>query len=261
VTEIAPEQPVSGATQRPDGLWVFPRKEFTRERFEYKAGQHVVFAGPTQNGKTSLAFDLWEECATPELPAYVCVSKPSDPVSSKRGKQLGFRRVSEWPARKTIKEMREGPPPGYLIWPQFGNMETDVDNARRVTNDFLQHTYANGAKGKKAIIGLDDTYLKSKVLRLDREMTTIHAMAGAMGIGAWTFVQKPTGAGETALIAYGSSDHIFLFKEPDKKNRDRFGEIGGVDPKMVEEITKSLGQYQALYISRKGSYMCIVDKD
>lgn len=254
-------EPVSGAYQRPDGLWVFPRKEFTTERFSYKPGQHVVFAGPTQNGKTSLAFDLWEEVATVEVPVYVVVSKPSDPVSSKRGKQLGFRRVSEWPAKKTFKELKEGPPPGYLIWPKFGDMNTDVDNARRVTKDFLEHTYAQGAKNKKAIIGLDDTYLKSKVLRLDREMTTIHAMAGAMGIGAWTFVQKPTGAGETALIAYGSSDHIFLFKEPDKKNRERFGEIGGVDPKLVEKVTMSLGEYQALYIARKGSRMCIVDKD
>jgi hypothetical protein len=256
----APET-ASRAYQRPDGLWVFPRKEFTRERFTYKPGQHVVFAGPTQNGKTTLAFDLWEEVATVEVPVYAVISKPRDPVSERRGKQLGYRRVSEWPPTKTFKELTEGPPKGYLLWPKFGDMNTDVENATRVTRDFLEYTYAAGAKNKKAIIGLDDTYLKAKVLKLDREMTTIHAMAGAMGIGAWTFVQKPTGAGETALIAYGSSDHLFLFKEPDKKNRDRFGEIGGVDPKTVDRVTQSLNDYQALYIARKGNRMCIVDKD
>jgi hypothetical protein len=255
------EERVSGAYQRPDGLWVFPRQEFCEERFSYKAGQHVVFAGPTQNGKTTLAFDILKHVATPELPALVSVSKPTDPVSSKRGKQLNFRRVAEWPPKRQARDLFKDKPPGYLIWPKFGDMDNDVQNAYDVTRDLLMHTYSNGAKNKKAILVLDDTYLKAKVLGLDREMTTIHAMAGAMGIGAWTFIQKPTNAGETMLIAYGSSDHIFMFYEPDAKYRQRYGEIGGVDPKLVERIVMSLEQYQALYIKRDGRRMCIVEKD
>lgn len=260
MTATTPEV-TSGAYQRTDGTWVFPRKEFVEERFQYKTGQHIVFAGPTQNGKTTLAFDLLAKCATPEIPALVVVSKPEDPVSAKRGAELGFRRVSEWPSKTTFKEMRDGKPRGYLIWPVFGDMDADIANATRVTRDLLGHTYANGAKKKKAILVLDDTYLKAKVLHLDREMTTIHAMAGAMGIGAWTFIQKPTGAGETMLIAYSSADHLFLFNEPNKMYREKFGDIGGVDPKMVERIVMSLDDYQALYIKRSGRKMCIVDKD
>jgi len=261
MTEASPEEPTSGAYQRSDRIWVFPRKEFCQERFSYKAGQHVVFAGPTQNGKTSLAFDLLEECATVDVPALVVVSKPTDPVTSKRGRELGYRRVEDWPPKTTLKEMRDGKPRGYLLWPKFGDMESDVANASEVTSRFLSYTYANGARNKKAIIILDDTYLKARVLGLDRQMTTIHAMAGAMGIGAWTFIQKPTGAGETMLIAYGSSDHLFLFNEPDKKYRERYGEIGGIDPKLVERTVMSLDEYQALYIRRAGRHMCIVDKD
>ena len=252
---------VSGAYQRSDGLWVFPRKEFVERRFRYRAGQHVVFAGPSQNGKTSLAFDLLERVATTQLPAYVVVSKPSDPVSEKRGRELVYRRVSDWPPKTTPNEIFNGKPSGYLVWPKFGNMETDVENARDVTYRFLAHTYAEGARNKKAILVLDDTYLKARVLKLDSEMTTIHAMAGAMGIGAWTFVQKATGAGETTLMAYGAADHVFLFYEPDKKYRERYGEIGGVDPKIVERAVMSLKKYQALYIRRDGRHMCVVDKD
>lgn len=261
MTVVTPEESTSGAYQRSDGMWVFPRKEFAKERFAYKAGQHVVFAGPTQNGKTSLAFDLLEECATVEVPALVVVSKPTDPVTSKRGKQLDYRRVEDWPPKTTMKEIRDGKPRGYLLWPRFGDMDNDVANAKEITSRFLSHTYANGARNKKAIIVLDDTYLKAKVLGLDRQMTTIHAMAGAMGLGAWTFIQKPTGAGETMLIAYSSADHLFLFYEPDKHYRERYGEIGGVDPKLVERVVMSLKEYQALYIRRAGRFMCIVDKD
>lgn len=260
MTTQIPEQ-TSGAYQREDGLWVFPRKEFVNERFAYKAGQHVVFAGPSQNGKTTLAFDLLEVCATPALPAYVVVSKPADKVSEKRGKDLGYRRVSEWPPKTTFKELTDGKPSGYLVWPKFGEMDTDVENAHRVTRDFLGDVYASGARKKKGIIVLDDTYLKARILRLDREMTTIHAMAGAMGLGAWTFVQKATNAGETTLIAYSAAEHLFIFHEPNKAYREKFGEIGGVDPKKVERAVMSLDKerFQCLYIKRTGRHMCIVD--
>jgi len=230
-------------------------------RFTYRAGQHVLFGGPSQNGKTTMAFDLLEVCATPQLPAYVIVSKPADPVSEKRGRELKYPRVFEGFPKPTAKELfTDEKPSGYLIWPHFGDMETDVENARRVTRDFLNKVYANGAKKKKAILVLDDTYLKAKVLGLDRQMTTIHAMAGAMGIGAWTFVQKPTGAGETPLMAYGAAEHIFLFNEPDERSRQRYGEIGGVNPKLVESLVLSLDDYQALYLRRSGRHICIVDK-
>jgi len=259
------QEQTSRAYQRSDGLWVFPRDEFVEERFTYKAGQHVVFAGPSQNGKTTLAFDLLEISATPRLPAYVVVSKPRDRVTERRGKELGYRRVSEWPPKTTINETFNGKPAGYLIWPVFGDMHIDVENARRVTSDALNGIYADGAKtgnkAKKAILVLDDTYLKSKVLGLDREMTTIHAMAGAMDIGAWTFVQKATGAGETVLIAYSSAEHLFLFHEPNKAYREKYGDIGGVDPKKVEAAVMSLDKerFQCLYIKRTGRHMCIVD--
>lgn len=260
MTTQSPEQ-TSRAYQREDGLWVFPRQEFVQERFDYKAGQHVVFAGPSQNGKTTLAFDLLEVSATPQLPAYVVVSKPTDKVSSQRGQELNYRRVSEWPPKTTVKEVFDGKPSGYLVWPKFGDMDSDVENAHRVTRDFLGAVYADGARHKKGIIVLDDTYLKARILRLDREMTTIHAMAGAMGLGAWTFVQKATNAGETTLIAYSSAEHMFLFHEPNEAYRKKFGEIGGVDPKKVERAVMSLDKrrFQCLYIKRTGRHMCIVD--
>lgn len=248
------------AYQRPDGLWVFPRREFVTERFRYKPGNHVLFGGPSQNGKTSLAFDLLEVCATPELPAYVAVSKPRDPVTEKRGRELGFRRVSEWPPPGDVRNLWRDPPPGYLIWPPFGDLELDVERSRKITLDLIEDRYAAGAKNKKGIMVLDDTYVKTKVLRLDRQMTTLHAMSGAMGLGAWTFVQKPTGAGETPLMAYGACEWAFLFSDPDKRSRQRYDEIGGFDPRFVSDKVMTLEKFQCLAIQRTGRHICIVDK-
>jgi hypothetical protein len=250
----------SAAYQRDDGTWIIPRDEFCCCRIVIKPGQHIVFAGPTQNGKTELAFCLLEHVATPEIPAYVAVSKPRDPVSSKWGQKLGYRRVSDYPPPPKIKEMfAEGKPSGYLIWPDMSGSDTAVSNAAEVTRKLVNGAYADGAKGKKCILVLDDTVIKSKMLGLDTEMTMVATMAGAMGISGWFFVQKPTDAGKTALWAFSQSDHIFIARDPDKRNRERYTEIGGFDSKEVERISQTLKTYQFLYLERKHRYMCIVD--
>ena len=250
----------SAAYQRDDGTWVIPREEFARTRWTYKSGQHVVFAGPTQNGKTQLAFVLLEFTATPVCPAYVAVSKPKDKVTTEQGERLGFRRVDSYPFAPKLREMiPDQRPSGYLIWPDMSNPGTAVSNARDVTSRLIDGVYAGGAKNKRCILVLDDTVTKSKVLGLDRQMVMVLTMAGAMGIGGWFFVQKPTGAGDTALWSFSQCDHIFIARDPDKRNRERYGEIGGFDPREVERVVMTLERYQFLYLEREHRYLCIVD--
>lgn len=246
--------------EREDGTWVIPRIEFAANRFDYKPGQHVVFGGPTQRGKSTLAFTLLDYVATPELPAYVAVSKPHDPVTDTETKRMGFRRVEDWPPTKKLGEVFGEKPRGYVIWPKFGDIKLDVARGTDVTSRLISDRYAAGARRKGAgILFMDDTYVKSKVYKLDGDMTTILAMAGAMDLGMWIFVQKPTGSGDTAIWGYGASEHLFLAKDSDGRSRERYDEIGGVDPKEVSRINKSLGRFQFLYINRTHGYMCIVD--
>jgi len=237
----------------------FPRDEFASTRFDYKPGEHVVFAGPSQQaGKTTLSFKLLEYQVTPEFPAWVIVSKPKDPVTSREGARLGFRRVDTWPVERKVQELWDGKPRGYLIWPNFGDIDTDAQRASSVSAAVFRDRYAAGVKGDKGIIVADDTVVKSKLLGLDRYMTTHLAMAGAMDVGGWYFVQKPTGSGQAALWSYGNSSHIFLSRDKDRRNRLRYDEIGGVDRGLVGEITQHLKPFQFLYLNGKGE-MCIVD--
>lgn len=242
-------------TRDETGLYVFSRQEFATERFDYHAGEHVVFGGPTQRGKTTLAFTLLEYCASPDLPAYVAVSKPRDPTTEKAIKRLNYVRVADWPAPRKLSNWN---PSGYVIWPKFGSLTQDVAKCARITSNLLNERYAAGIRNKKAILVMDDTMVKSKVLGLDREMTTILAMSGAMGIGQWTFVQKPTDSGSTPIWSFGASEHVFLTRDPDARNRKRYDEIGGVDPMMVARVTNNLNPYEFLYIKRTGGFMCIV---
>jgi hypothetical protein len=262
VTEDTPQRTVNGVA-------VFSREEFAQRRFHYEAGEHVLFAGPTQNsGKTTLAFELLEYIATPDFPAYVIVSKPADPATARFGKKLGFRRVKDWPPAPLLGHK----PPGYLIWPDMSDPQTAVAEAARVARKVMNERYSAGAKkltrankaaGKKSnaecIEVMDDTVAKSKVLKLDNDMVTHLTMAGAMGIGGWYFVQKPTDAGHAAIWSYSQSEHAFIFYDKVADNQKRYGEIGGVSREFIVDTTAQLQRYQCLYIRRNGPQFCIVD--
>jgi hypothetical protein len=248
--------------QREDGIWIFPRKYFCQHRFDYRAGEHVVFGGPSTRGKTRLCFDCLEYVATPSLPAYVAVSKPDDKESAQRGAELGYRRLNEFPPTPKMSETKtfgNGPPSGYLIWPQFGDIHADAANAARVTGDLLAHTYANGVKKKHAILIMDDTMVKAKVLGLDGDMVTILAMAGAMGIGLWIFVQKPTDSGRTTLWGYENATHLFFTKGGDARMLQRYVEIAGDKGPVIKRVLPTLEPFQFLYMQKYLGHLCIVD--
>jgi hypothetical protein len=244
---------------------LIPRHVFAERYFHYTPGQHVVFGGPTRRGKTQLAFDLLEYCATPDCPAYVAVSKPSDEVTSYYAERNHWRIVRDWPPNKRVRDYFADKPSGYVIWPQFGDMYNDVQNCSEITARLLADRYAAGAKPKdkreKGILVIDDTMTKSKLMGLDGEMVTILAMAGAMGLGEWVFVQKATDSGQTVNWSYSQSEHVFLFSDPDGRSRDRYGEIGGVDPVYVDEVLQALQPKQALYICRSGPVLAVIDAD
>lgn len=241
-------------------LTTIGRQEFCQSHFWYEPGEVVVFAGPMQRGKTTLAFHLLEYCATPECPAFVIVSKPRDRVTQEEGTRLGFRFADDWPVPPKMSNWK---PSGYVIWPKFGSLSKDIDHAAEVSRKVLEDRYAQGVKAKQGIVLVDDTRVKEQILKLRTEMTTYLAMAGAMDVALWTFIQKPTGSGDTAIWSYGAAEHVFILRDPDRRNRQRYDEIGGVDARQVEELTNQLQPFQALYIKRTlqdgRQVMCIVD--
>jgi len=247
---------------RDDGITVVERRAFAAHYFDYRPGEHVVFGGPSTRGKTTLAFDLLEYVATADFPAFVAVSKPSDPVTSERGQALGFRRVSEWPPPVKIQELFGGQKPrGYIVWPPFGDLNTDMERCAEITEKLLMERYAHGAsrKNKGGILVMDDTMIKAKIMGLDKPMVTILAMAGAMKLGLWIFVQKPTDSGRTTLWGFEMATHLFFTRGGDERMLTRYVEIVGDKGMVVKQIIPSLGPYQFLYVHKVNGTMCIVD--
>lgn len=245
----------------PNGIAVFSRDVFCESYFPFKKGEHVVFGGPTRRGKTRIAFQLVRHIATPDYPAYVAVSKPDDKESAEWGKRLGYRRISEFPPAKKIRELDvfDGKPSGYLVWPKFGSIDIDIPNASRVHGKLLDQTYADGVKGKQCILIMDDTMVKAKLENLDGKMVTVLAMAGAMGISLWIFIQKPTDSGRTTVWGYEQATHLFFTKGGDRKMLQRYAEIAGDKGHIVMTVVPRLKPYQFLYMHKYEDFACIID--
>lgn len=231
----------------------FTREEFLRERWDYEPGEHVTFIGPTGSGKTYLAYQLLETTTSPELPGVVLVLKPEDDTVEEWTKRLEYKTVRNWPPPPRMPFTKH--PSGFVVWPRHTFDPTVDDPAHHAV---FRRTILDNYKRGNRVIFADELYGLVAELNLKRELITVWSRGRSMGAGLWGATQKPT---HVPLWAYNQADHLFLYNEPDKDGRDRFREIGGFDSKIVSDTVMTLGEYECLYICRKGPTMCIIQKE
>ena len=232
----------------------FSREEFVTNRFHYKPGEHVTAIGTTGSGKTYLMYQLMQQVTNPELQGIAFVMKPVDETATKWNKTLGYKIIRTWPP--AFKKWDPKKPPGYTLWPgSTGDFEKDELAQFEQFNRCIRMCYAD--KKSSEIIFADELYSLCKELRLEKELIHVWTKGRSMKLGLWGATQKPT---HVPLWAYNQAQHLFLAYEPDMVARKRFGEFGGVDPKLVEDVVSKLDKHEWLYICRDGPVMAIVEK-
>lgn len=237
----------------------FPREEFLNERWNYQPGEHVSLTAPTQNGKTTMMFDLLQHTDTSwcSVPPVMLVAKPEDPVVRAGLAQVGYQLTERWPPRRKWFQEK---PAGYALWPKhLKDVDDEVNNAHlaRIFRPAMSELFWRG----HTITIADETYYLCVVCGLAVPLTRNWTQGGGMGSGTWDGTQKPSGTqqGSIPTFRYNSSTHTFLGRDPDKRNRDRFADISGVDSRFVAETVMTLRKFEWLYIHRDGPTMCIVE--
>jgi hypothetical protein len=79
-----------------------------------------------------------------------------------------------------------------------------------------------------------------------------------MKTGVWAMGQR---AANIPLHAYSQASHLVLGKEKDKRGRDRYAEISGLDKDIIIGGVLSLRKYEFLYVSSEKGTVCIVLPD
>ncbi|SEF12938.1 hypothetical protein SAMN05216489_09991 [Streptomyces sp. 3213] len=226
------------------------RGDFLANFWDYRDGEHVTILGPTGSGKTWLGYQLLMTTTSEERPGVVLVMKPKDDTARAFSKAAGYKIVKSWPPLNSPWKTRR--PPGYVLWPPH-SFDPYVDD-EKMYREFRRALLDSYKRGRR-IVFADETYSLSHELGLDRELVTLWTKARSMKTGLWAASQRPA---MIPLWAYSGAEHLFIAYDPDKRARERYDEIGGVDPGLVRRATLSLGQHEWLYIRRRGPAMCII---
>lgn len=235
----------------------FPRQVFIDEIFRpgWTSKQHVGFIGPTQlAGKTFTAFQLLGHVATPACPAACLVAKPADGTVDWWGKRLGYRETPAWPPPR---RPFAGKPAGWLVWPKHSltDPKKDQEHLRAVFSKTMTWNYGHGPN----ITFADELYRLSQIGlgdEIDAQLT------GGSGMHAplWYGTQRPAGSARVAVssFAYNSPTWLFLSYDPDERNRKRYAEIGGVDPRLIEITTQNLPRHHWFVFHRDSGGICTI---
>lgn len=240
------------------------RDAFITTRFHYRPGEHVGFFGPTGDGKSTLAFELLDQVASPDLEVVNLVVKPRDAQVLRLSNAAGFKIVRTWPPAR-VPELFQTKPRGWTLWPKHNLKDLHGTN-RRLYQEMraaLQDSYATPRKRIlfcDEVMGLIELDPPNKNEPTIRELMEATWMRGrALDTGQWIATQQIS---YSPRKSYSQATHIFMSPDPDREARKRYAEIGGLDPKLILHNLERCDMYEFVYLRKKTqnspAVICIV---
>lgn len=220
------------------GVPVIPWSEFLPS-FDWRQGEHVTMVGTTGCGKTTLGMTIFPRRT---YRAIVCV-KPRDALMTRIAREEDYHVSREWPPRKDSDRL--------ILWPANRGSENLGEQADTVGR-CLRELYKEG----RWAIYLDELewLTGSKYLALEHEVNVIWQHGRSLGLSLVTGAQRPR---HVPMLAYDQATHLFLFQNSDRYNRQRMGELGGMDSKRIEWVMGRLPKHVFLYVNTRDGTLAV----
>lgn len=254
---------------------VISRKEYL-DQFakDYGSGQHLTGIGPTQRGKSRLVKESLKRVVSPDLKAIVLMGKPRGRErtwSVEGAEECGLHVTHKWPPDNLthLENMRKGRgrpknANGWLLAPT--EKPGDVDNEDAALYDSFRAAINHAYQSVKQqyILVVDEAHQVQVDLKLKKYIDQ-PLMRGAPDCSVWQTLQR---GAWVSMQTYAAPEHVIIFKDKNRDNQQRYGEIGGVDTAEMVQIVRRLKTQrvpsggtisQAAYFRRADDEIRIVD--
>lgn len=226
-----PRPPAGDITPTPSIPWEEFRAWFMRA---WDQGEHVTCIGTTGSGKTTMVKQFLGAVRD-----YVVVFgvKGKDETMDGYIKD-GYTRIPNW----NLNEVSN-----YLVlWPQIRGHGHTGDQ-RVVFAEAMDSIYRQG--GWCTVF--DELSYLSDTLNMDKQLKFFLQQGRSSGISVVGMTQRPA---FIPLAFYDQADHLFAWKDNDRRNIQRIAELAGNARKIVEHEVADLREREVLYIHKDSGY-------
>ena len=202
-------------------------------------GQHRLFLGPTQSGKTTLCRKI------AALRGYVVVLGTKNVDESLDAYLIeGYKRIYQWPPTK--KEIEEATQPDgsvrFILWPKITELsELNDPKTKLAFTKLFNQAYK---EGYWTIVCDESLWLADKEgLDMDRILSKMAFASASNKVSLYLCMQRPSGI---SRITWSSVTDVYMFHMGVTQDVVEMAALGRHSPKEVRDAMASLGDREFL---------------
>lgn len=200
-------------------------------RLQSRQGQHALFVGPTQSGKTLL-------CRMEARHRQYTVVLGTKPVDDSLDAYVneGYIRIDHWPPRPSDYRKQLDPEAvRFILWPQMKKRE-DLRRFRSVYQRCMESVFISG---RWTIVADEGLWLSSrKGLNLGQELSDLAYGSASNKVSLYLCVQRPA---NVPPITWTSVSDAYIFHMGRTDDVRELASLGTYPPKAAIEAVQSLG--------------------
>jgi hypothetical protein len=151
---------------------------------------------------------------------------------------MGFHRIPNWGYNEVSNYL--------VLWPSIKGYN-HVAKQRDVFADAMDAIYRQGGW----CVVFDEVSYLSDTLSMDRQLKFMLQQGRSSGISIVGMTQRPA---FIPLAFYDQATHLFVWRDNDRRNRQRLGELAGNASAVVQREVAGLARREVLYLHKDTGY-------